>query len=253
MSKHNNHKQCTKHPNYIRCLKENSIRNTNRRLNRINIYNQNPNLCLNCNSLIVYDKRHNKFCNNSCATIYNNIKRGSRKLKTKKKISISNSLFRKNLYKLNPITCEICNKQNPYERRFRKTCSIACKRKLLSKLKRDFYIKFPEKHPNRLCAGIRESYPEQMLREFLEQSGLVNKHHFIQQFKVNKYFVDFYFPKLNLGIEVDGEYWHDKFSSKEIIRENEIKKLINLIRFNAKDIISKKCEIELINLINKCR
>lgn len=35
-------------------------------------YNENPTKCLNCNRTLPYDKRHNKFCNQSCSATYNN-------------------------------------------------------------------------------------------------------------------------------------------------------------------------------------
>jgi len=41
-------------------------------------YNKSPSICLECKSELSYEKRTNKFCNNSCAAKYNN-----RKTKTK--------------------------------------------------------------------------------------------------------------------------------------------------------------------------
>lgn len=46
-----------------------------RKEQRITEYNENPNRCLHCNTPIPYDKRHKKFCNQSCAATYNNKKR----------------------------------------------------------------------------------------------------------------------------------------------------------------------------------
>jgi hypothetical protein len=39
---------------------------------RVEDYNCHPQRCLNCDSAISYDKRHNKFCTKSCAATYNN-------------------------------------------------------------------------------------------------------------------------------------------------------------------------------------
>ena len=39
---------------------------------RINKYNLNPNKCLYCGSSLPYEKRHNKFCNQSCSASYTN-------------------------------------------------------------------------------------------------------------------------------------------------------------------------------------
>ena len=42
---------------------------------RIEKYNENPNICLNCGKSLSYEKRQNKFCNSSCSATYNNLKR----------------------------------------------------------------------------------------------------------------------------------------------------------------------------------
>lgn len=39
---------------------------------RIHEYNKNPNKCKFCGQSFSYEKRHNKFCNQSCAASYNN-------------------------------------------------------------------------------------------------------------------------------------------------------------------------------------
>ena len=39
---------------------------------RIIAYNNNPKHCLNCSSVIPYDKKIRKFCNSSCSCTYNN-------------------------------------------------------------------------------------------------------------------------------------------------------------------------------------
>jgi len=39
---------------------------------RIKIYEQNPKLCKQCSNIISYRNRFTKFCNQSCAAIYNN-------------------------------------------------------------------------------------------------------------------------------------------------------------------------------------
>ena len=39
---------------------------------RINVYNESPSLCSNCNKPLPYEKRKNKFCGRSCSASYNN-------------------------------------------------------------------------------------------------------------------------------------------------------------------------------------
>ena len=64
-------------------------------------------------------------------------------------------------------------------------------KKKISELRKTLLKNHPELHPNRLCAGIKESYPEKTTREFFENNGLIKNVDFIQQHRINKYFVDF--------------------------------------------------------------
>ena len=109
----------------------------------------------------------------------------------------------------------------------------------------------PELHPNRLCANIRESYPEKMVREYLEILGLKNGVDFIQQYKFKNYYIDFLFPKINLALEIDGERWHDPTNDKEIKRENIIKEKYLLQRFKAKKVLKKEYEQDIKNIFDQ--
>lgn len=60
---------------------------------RIENYYLAPNKCNECNNVIFYNKKNNKFCSSSCAAKFNNKKRGKRDKKTKKKISKSLKLI----------------------------------------------------------------------------------------------------------------------------------------------------------------
>lgn len=64
-------------------------------------YEANPNICPHCKSVIPYEKRYNKFCNQSCAASYNN--RGQVRVET-----------------VNPIECANCGKVK--EKRHNKYC-----------------------------------------------------------------------------------------------------------------------------------
>jgi len=48
----------------------------------IDKYIKNPNLCAQCGTKLEYNRRHNKFCSNSCAAIYNNAIKDYSKFKT---------------------------------------------------------------------------------------------------------------------------------------------------------------------------
>lgn len=49
-----------------------------------------------------------------------------------------------------------------------------------------------------------ETIPERKVREFLQE----NKIEFIQECRLDKYFMDFYLPEYDCGLEVYGDYWH---------------------------------------------
>lgn len=59
---------------------------------RLDSYNESPKICTECNDVLSYEKRYNKFCNSSCAT------KASNKLRSLK-----------GNYKTKEIKCRICN------------------------------------------------------------------------------------------------------------------------------------------------
>lgn len=226
-----------------------SITNHPTKKKRITIKN-NCEKCGNEFTQIIKENRKghiNRFCSRSCANGHIHSKNWNKKISdtlkgrsTKLKIDIEYD------------TCVICKKITIRNKtsKLKKTCSFDCYKRYLSNITKERYKLYPEKHPNRRCAGINESYPEQCCREYLELKGLKKDVDFIQHYDgIKPYFIDFYFPKIKLGVEIDGERWHDRNDIKEIKRENTIKKEINLIRFWAKDITHKKCEKKLNEII----
>lgn len=93
------------------------------------------------------------------------------------------------------------------------------KRKEHSERKKEFYKKYPEKHPNRKLANnkIKMSYPEKLAYCFLEDNKIVFNH----QERILDYYCDFFIKDKNLIIEIDGKYWHDK--EKDKIRDEKIR------------------------------
>jgi hypothetical protein len=53
---------------------------------RVNEYEKNPNLCVRCHNALNYDKRKNKYCNSSCSAKHTNTGK-VKPLETRKKIS----------------------------------------------------------------------------------------------------------------------------------------------------------------------
>lgn len=91
-------------------------------------YANNPSHCKDCDCCLPYDNRHNKFCNNSCAAKYNNLKKDYTKFKpgpTKgidKPKRIIKFSRRPNFTKIS--CCKICNK---WFVGTNKTCSTICR------------------------------------------------------------------------------------------------------------------------------
>jgi hypothetical protein len=79
-----NYKSNESYQKILDAQKRARITRKNNYIKRIDNYNNNPKLCLNCNSPIGYSKKRCSFCSHSCATIFNNIKHG--KIAKSKKI-----------------------------------------------------------------------------------------------------------------------------------------------------------------------
>lgn len=229
---------CSKNPNKKKKLKT----------RKISYFN-----CLRCGTpyqLEITDEKikkgdYKKFCSRKCANvrIHNE--------ETKKKISISlighKYPNRKGRVWSDESKQKVSNslrgrkrKSRPWSKEMKEKFSIIAKER---------YRLHPELHPNRKCAGIKESYPEKCLREYFELKGLKKEIDFFQQYPVSSYFVDFFLPKLNLSIEVDGERWHSE-NEREHKRELTIKKVTNIIRYKAKKLIDKQYQNEIDNIIN---
>jgi very-short-patch-repair endonuclease len=51
-----------------------------------------------------------------------------------------------------------------------------------------------------------ETMPERRMRELLESLGVK----FNQEYRIGRFYIDFYLPDRKLAIEIDGDYWHAK-------------------------------------------
>lgn len=106
---------------------------------KIEEYNKNPKLCLQCNKPLTYQQAHEgrKFCSHKCSN-QNKETRPPRTDESKKKTSISSKnaylnsksyadhiQFIKDYYK-NPNKCKICGNILSYEKRYNHVCSKEC-------------------------------------------------------------------------------------------------------------------------------
>lgn len=216
--------------------------------NKIQKYFQNPKSCSQCNSIIQYEKRNNKFCSQSCSAQYTNIRKDYSKIRTGPK----KGYVPKNYVPYTKITqCIICNKFHPNKG---KTCSINCKGKLLSqKVKQRIYNGWD---PNSNRGRQKRSYLEKSFEEWLNKNYSKVKYITEQPFKrldiVKTYFADFYFPELNLIIELDGTQHN---ATKEYDRERDlyIKSTygIEIIRISHKEYFQKSKIISIEEKLNR--
>ncbi len=202
-------------------------------------------------------KEKRKYCSHACAAIGNNT--GSKKKEETKK-AISSKLMgvpkkRKNgqFVAFSKPACKICGKEckHYYNVYCSRKCVESCPDYKLKKsvLAIDRFTNNPEQHPNMLCAGKRESRPERIMTECLKNIGFVENVDFIKEFKLDRYFIDFVFHKKSIAIEVDGAYWHDPTSEKEIKREKRIREVFSLIRLDAAMLLKKTHKDFVIDIL----
>lgn len=187
---------------------------------RIASYDLSPKCCTECNIPLDYESRNKKFCTSSCAAKYNNSRRKPRSKKSKNKTSLSIKKYLKD--NAVPIftkvsQCVICGKFHP---RIAKTCSDECYSELLS-------IKVIERIKRNKRSNFRrdkKSYLESSFEQWLKDNNILTQYldeHTIRNHLTRKwYFVDFYFPEVNLIIELDGKQ-HEKPKHKQADKERD--------------------------------
>jgi very-short-patch-repair endonuclease len=86
-----------------------------------------------------------------------------------------------------------------------------------------------------------ETTPEKVVRHFLDSVGA----NYIQEYKIGRFWADFYLPDYNAVIEVDGDYWHSLPSVKEKdTRKDKFLKLNGIIVIHIKE-----CELRTSDVI----
>jgi hypothetical protein len=209
---------------------------------RIKNYNLSPKVCNYCESSLSYEDRHKSYCNSSCASKYNNSKRILSK-ETKEQIKTSLLEY----YDANPSkkkkvideirTCEICSSDFQVKRipsggiSRSKTCSKECtyKKKSITSKKTMKKVIDSGKHKGWQCRNA-VSYPENFFMGVLEDVGLGDEYEF--NYPINKkvdlgidepynYFLDFYFPKKRLVLEIDGSQ-HKHRVEHDMIRDQRL-------------------------------
>ena len=77
-----------------------------------------------------------------------------------------------------------------------------------------------------------------------------------QQYRIGRYWVDFYLPEFNAVVECDGEYWHSSEEAKrrDAVRDKEIKRAgFSVIRVSGKSIRSGVFKDQILTALLKLR
>jgi very-short-patch-repair endonuclease len=224
----------------ITCHKELSVQNLNAHANT-HFPKSFKNSCLSCG-----EGTDTKFCSRSCSVTFNNKNpKNNRKFGPQKGYVNPNLILKPKLSK----TCVICNLSHY---RQGKTCSPACKGTLLSTSISNAIASGRHNPINNRGRG-KQSYLEKSFQEWLIQYNVehITEQPFKRIDKVKTYFADFYFPTLNLIIELDGTQ-HLKTVEYDQDRDAYITSTygVRIIRVSHKEYISKTRVDEIKQLLN---
>jgi very-short-patch-repair endonuclease len=234
-------------------------------LNSKEKYYKNPKLCLECGNIINYNPGNIKnFCNSSCSATYNNKKRGKHTEETKIKISksLKQSVKSKKPKEENTdrihssIFCDVCNKELTLKQKNRGNthCSPKCS-------KSDPKVKKKISDKNGTHQGWKsrniKSYPEIFFSRVLSENLIefeFNKMIKKRDLGINcdsNYFLDFYFDKNKIDLEIDGGQHKYRKDHDRIRDELLIKNGYTVYRIEWKSINSENGKKYIKNEINK--
>lgn len=237
--------------------------------NLIKLYLLSPNYCAQCNCILDYDVKSNKFCGHPCSATHANAARKSkgwthpakkigpptpRKIKTQKK-NINPLHVRSGQY--SKISwCIICN--SLIRNKHIKTCSRACYKKAHSNRMKAFIKNNPQIKNNR--NPYRQSYLEKSFEDWIKLHGMVNSLHgylmevrFYNPKTKKNGRADFVFPKHRIIVELDGtqHLQSDRKILDDIRDEYLFKRGWHVIRISHAEYKKKNKEQLLIDLLFK--
>ena len=251
----------------IENIKQQSIIERNQKIQK---YLENPIHCQQCSKIIDYHKikNRNKFCSRSCAGKYNNAARLAagwahhEHSKKKTSISLRHTALHKRVEKLGTeydfvtvkfLNCEICSSSYVWSNHkayaSKRFCSKHCQNKHAS-FKMSKWLSNPN---NRKNYGRRSpSYLEKSFKEWLDNNynnTYVQEHHVVRYDSngrfLKNYFIDFYFPMQQVGIELDGTQ-HRHTVELDSDRDNYLKSIgIEIVRITYKEYYNKS-KLDLI-------
>lgn len=215
------------------------------------LYNTNPKCCKTCSQPLPYSKRSNTFCNASCSATFHSkgrIKSESSKDKLRKTPGITikdtPSARTKKPYTLLQ-TCVHCNNVFKHDTK-KKTCSKDCYSSYMSSTIKKSFEDGNHKGNKYRCRS-EPSYMERSFKEWIDTNFPHVVYEEEKAFSIyldgkyeTTYFVDFYFPSLNVGIELDGSHHlqqveYDLERDKRILEHHGI----SLMRISHKEYLDK--------------
>lgn len=188
------------------------------------------NVCLYCGT----DTHNPKFCSKSHAALHNNKQRPPRTEDSKNKTSASVKISKPPYTKVS--NCEQCKRW--FEGR-RKTCSKVCHSKLMS-VKQSHRLKTDTSYRSKLGTSV-SSFMEQSFATWVNQmfpSLVCIPQYAIKNEKgTGHYYLDFYFPMLNLAIELDGnQHMLAENKAHDMIRDEYLlSRGIRVVRISARE------------------
>lgn len=145
-------------------------------------------------------------------------------------------------------TCKICKKELLSIKKMPKICSQECHTKLMKRVHKER----PHLILNR---SNSESYLEKSFREYIESNGYIKNDSYFQEkhwtlSSGKRYISDFYFPNLNLIIEMDGKQHQDTIEEDKL-RDQLIFNELNIktIRITHKEWVKKLKHAEIDKLL----
>ena len=213
--------------------------------------------CNHCDKEFLKDQKdfkrsENHFCSKSCAVSFNN-KNRTEESRNKQKETLKKTLenkpknFKKTIKKYSLI-CKICNKEfihiNPKK--------LMCSKECVALRQKQIHIDHPHVINNR---SNPESYLESSFKDYILNTLTIREEDFIQEKRwimsnSKLYISDFYFPSLNLIIELDGKQ-HELTVEEDINRDNQILQEfnINTLRITHKEWSNKTLSKEIEDLL----
>lgn len=240
-------------PSYNTCMRRGVVlKEINRKISELKHQKLNKR-CLECDAPIPFESKENSFCDRSCsASYFNKGKVHSEESRRKR----SKSLLRQEKI-VTPKRCTICGSFHAFSG---DTCSKNCKSQLLSE-------KLKEAHKegrhlgNKYRSRNSPSYLERSFKEWIDSNYpelLYEVEKSVSIFIDEKYFktfyLDFFFPDLDLCIELDGSQ-HELSKEYDEIRDSLIESHhgIHVYRISHKEYQSKEKIDEVRRILTKAK